>query len=182
MLAPEKQNSGLLKHVGPPQHPLKPVRFYSGGGGLYSTASDYTKFARMLLDGGNAGNKRILKSETVAQMSGNQIGDLTLVQLRSLFPQFARDPVRLSGSLDKFGLGFGINTQPVPGGRSAGSISWAGIFNTFFWIDPSRKRCAVIMMQILPFGDDATNAVVEDFERAVYANSAGTSASGAGSN
>src|SRR5437879_5803701 len=86
------------------------------------------------------------------------------------------------GSLDKFGLGFGINTQPVPGGRSAGSISWAGIFNTFFWIDPSRKRCAVIMMQILPFGDDATNAVVEDFERAVYANSAGTSASGAGSN
>jgi len=176
----QRQEDGSI--VGPPQHPLKPVRFYSGGGGLYSTASDYTKFARMLLDGGNAGNKRILKSETVAQMSGNQIGDLTLVQLRSLFPQFARDPVRLSGSLDKFGLGFGINTQPVPGGRSAGSISWAGIFNTFFWIDPSRKRCAVIMMQILPFGDDATNAVVEDFERAVYANSAGTSASGAGSN
>ena len=160
----------------PPQQPFQPVRFFSGGGGLYATANDYMKFLRMLMDGGKVGSKRILKSETVAQMSRNQIGDLVLVQLRSLLPQFAKDPVRIPGSLDKFSLGFAINTRPVPGGRSPGSLAWAGIFNTFFWIDPSRKTCAVIMMQILPFSDEVTNSVVEKFERAVYASSAGAAA------
>ena len=85
-------------------------------------------------------------------------------------PQFARDPVRVPGSLDKFGLGFGINSKAVEGGRSQSSLAWAGIYNTFFWIDPPRKTCAVLMMQILPFGDGAAYSVVEQFERAVYAN------------
>ena len=162
--------------------PFKPVRFFSGGGGLYSTASDYLKFARMLLDGGKLGNKRILQSATVDQMSRNQIGDLMLVELRSSVPQFAKDSSRIPGSLDKFGLGFGINTKPVEGGRSRGSLAWAGIYNTFFWIDPPRKTCAVIMMQILPFSDDAAISVVEHFERAVYANPADIVASGGRSN
>jgi CubicO group peptidase (beta-lactamase class C family) len=107
-------------------------------------------------------------------MSRNQIGDLMLPEMRSLVPQFAKDPIRIPGSLEKFGLGFGINTKPVEGGRSRGSLSWAGIDNTFFWIDPLRKECAVILMQVLPFGDDATNSVVEHFERIVYANPAKT--------
>ncbi len=162
----------------PPPQPFIRVRFFSGGAGLYSTASDYLKFARMLLDGGKLGNKRILQPETVAQMSRNQIGDLRVVELRSLIPQFARDPLRIPGSPDKFGLGFGINTKPVEGGRSRGSLAWAGIYNTYFWIDPSRKICAVIMMQILPFGEDAANSVVEHFERAVYATPAQTAAPG----
>jgi methyl acetate hydrolase len=162
--------------------PFKPVRFFSGGGGLYSTASDYLKFARMLLDGGKLGNKRILQSATVDQMSRNQIGDLMLVELRSSVPQFAKDSSRIPGSLDKFGLGFGINTKPVEGGRSRGSLAWAGIYNTFFWIDPPRKTCAVIMMQILPFSDDAAISVVEHFERAVYANPADIVAFGGRSN
>jgi len=164
--------------VEPAPQPFKPARFFSGGGGLYSTASDYLNFERMLLNGGKLGSKRILKSETVDQMSRNQIGDLMLVELRSLTPQFARDPIRIPGSLDKFGLGLGINTQPVGGGRSRGSLAWAGIFNTFFWIDPPRKTCAVIMMQTLPFSDDAANSVVERFERVVHANPAATVAPG----
>ncbi len=166
----QRQEDGSF--LEPPPEPFKPVRFFSGGAGLYSTANDYLKFARMLLDGGKLGNKRILQSQTVAQMSRNQIGDLMLVELRSLMPQFAKDPVRMPGSLDKFGLGFAINTKPVEGGRSSGSLAWAGVYNTFFWIDPPRKICAVIMMQILPFTDDAANSVVERFERAVYANPA----------
>jgi methyl acetate hydrolase len=93
---PEKQARVVALHqrqddgsfIEPPPQPFAPVRFYSGGGGLYSTASDYLKFERMLLNGGKLGNKRILQSETVDQMSRNQIGDLTLVQLRSLVPQF----------------------------------------------------------------------------------------------
>jgi methyl acetate hydrolase len=187
---PEKQARVVALHqrqddgsfLEPPPQPFKPVRFFSGGGGLYSTASDYLKFERMLLGGGKLGNKRILQSETVDQMSRNQIGDLMLVELRSQIPQFAKDPIRIPGSLDKFGLGFAINTKPVEGGRSQGSLAWAGIYNTFFWIDPPRKTCTVIMMQILPFSDDAAYSVVEHFERAVYANPAETVASGGRSN
>jgi len=176
----QRQDDGSF--LEPPPQPFKPVRFFSGGGGLYSTASDYLKFERMLLGGGKLGNKRILQSETVDQMSRNQIGDLMLAQLRSSVPQFAKDPIRIPGALEKFGLGFGINTKPVEGGRSQGSLAWAGIYNTFFWIDPPRKTCTVIMMQILPFSDDAAYSVVEHFERAVYANRAKTVASGGRSN
>jgi CubicO group peptidase (beta-lactamase class C family) len=185
-LPPEKQVRVVALHtrqedgsfVAPPQQPFQPVRFYSGGGGLYSTARDYLKFERMLLGGGRLDSKRVLQSETVAQMTRNQIGDLTLPEMRSLIPQFAKDPIRVPGSLDKFGLGFAINTKPVESGRSAGSLAWAGIYNTFFWIDPSSKTCAVIMMQILPFSDDAANSLVELFERAVYANPSATVAPG----
>ena len=105
-------------------------------------------------------------------MSRNQIGDLILGEFRSQVPQFAKDPIRIPGSLDKFGLGLAINTKPVEGGRSRASLAWAGIYNTFFWIDPPGKTCAVIMMQILPFSDDAAISVVERFERAVYATPA----------
>ena len=183
---PEKQARVVALHqrqddgsfLEPPPQPFTPVRFFSGGGGLYSTASDYLKFDRMLLGGGKLGNKRILRSETVDQMSRNQIGDLMLVELRSFVPQFAKDPSRIPGSLDKFGLGLAINTKPVEGGRSQSSLAWAGIYNTFFWIDPPRKTCAVIMMQILPFSDDAAYSVVEHFERAVYASPAEIAASG----
>jgi methyl acetate hydrolase len=177
---PEKQGRVVALHVRqqdgslaePPPQPYRPVRFYSGDGGLFSTAGDYIKFERMILGGGKLGKKRILRSETVAQMSRNQIGDLTLVEMRSQMPQLAKDPIRIPGSLEKFGLGFAINTNPVEGGRSAGSLAWAGIYNTFFWIDPPRKTCAVIMVQMLPFSDDGPISVVEQFEHAVYANSA----------
>jgi methyl acetate hydrolase len=185
-LPPQKQARVVALHtrqedgsfLESPQQPFQKVQFYSGGGGLYSTARDYLTFERMLLGGGRLESKRVLRSETVAQMTRNQIGDLTLPEMRSLIPQFAKDPVRIPGSLDKFGLGFAINTKPVERGRSAGSLAWAGIYNTFFWIDPARKTCAVIMMQILPFSDDAANSVVELFERAVYANPSATVASG----
>ena len=166
----QRQDDGSF--LEPPPQPFTPVKFFSGGGGLYSTAGDYLKFARMLLGGGKLGNRRILQSKTVDQMSRNQIGDLMLAELRSSAPQFAKDPMRMPGSLDKFGLGLAINTKPVEGGRSRGSLAWAGIYNTYFWIDPPRKTCAVIMMQILPFSDDAAYSVVEQFERAVYANPA----------
>ena len=165
-----RQENG--RFVEPPQQPFQPARFYSGGGGLYSTASDYLKFERMLLGGGRLDGKRVLQSETVAQMTRNQIGELTLTEMRSLAPQFAKDPIRIPGGLDKFGLGFAINTKPVESGRSAGSLAWAGIYNTFFWIDPPRKTCAVILMQILPFSDDAALSAVENFERAVYGHPA----------
>jgi methyl acetate hydrolase len=163
----QRKSDGSLEET--PSQPIKPAQFFSGGGGLHSTAGDYLKFTRMLLAGGQLGKTRILKPETVALMGQNQIGDLTLRAFRSLVPQLARDSVQMPGSLDKFGLGFAINTKPVDQGRAAGSLAWAGIYNTFFWIDPGRKTCTVIMMQVLPFLDEAPKAVLEEFERAVYA-------------
>lgn len=162
-----RKEDGTLSEV-PPQ-PIKPTQFFSGGGGLHSTAGDYLRFARMILGGGKLGNKVILKADTVSSMERNQIGELSLVEMRSLAPQFAKDPIRVPAAPDKFGLGFGINSKPVEGRRSAGSVSWGGIYNTYFWIDPSRKTCAVLMMQMLPFSDDAATAVMEEFERSVYA-------------
>src|SRR5207237_9180680 len=107
----------------------------------------------MLLGEGKFGNKRILRAETVAEMSRNQIGDLTLVELRSMMPQFAKDSVRVPGSLDNFGLGFGIKSKAVEGGRSQSSLARAGLYKTFFWIDPPHTTCAALMLQILPFVD-----------------------------
>ena len=164
----QRTSDGSLKQL--PARPFTPVRFFSGGGGLYSTAGDYMKFMLMILNGGKLGNARILNSETVALMTRNQIGDLNLKELKSLAPQLASNPIRLPGSPDKFGLGFGINSKPFEGGRSAGSGSWAGIFNTYFWIDPSQKTCAVFLTQSLPFADPATIALFDQFERAVYAD------------
>ena len=123
----------------------------------------------VILSRGALGNKRVLKAETIEQMSRNQIGDLNLVPLGSLLPKLATNPIHMPGLLDKFGLGFAINTKAVEGGRAAGSLAWAGIFNTYFWIDPTRKICAVIMTQTLPFSDGEAVSTVEKFERAVYA-------------
>jgi CubicO group peptidase (beta-lactamase class C family) len=166
----ERKDDGTLAE-NPPQA-FKPVQFLSGGGGLYSTANDYLKLTRMLLGGGKLGKTRVLQAETVAQMGRNQIGDLTLTVIKSLAPELARN-VPVPGLLDKFGFGFAINTQPVAGGRASGSMAWAGIYNTFFWIDPAGKTTAVLMMQLLPFMDEAAKGLLEGFELAVYASGRG---------
>src|SRR5689334_14483446 len=162
----QRKDDGTLAE-NPPQE-FKPARFFSGGGGLFSTASDYLKFTRMLLARGKLGKTTILKPATVDMMARNQIGDLNLVEMKSQAPQLARS-IAMPGGLNKFGFGFAINTNAVEGGRGAGSMAWAGIFNTFYWIDPANKKTAVLMMQLLPFLDDAPKSVLEEFERAVYA-------------
>jgi methyl acetate hydrolase len=164
----QRKEDGSLAET-PPQ-PLKPAQFFSGGGGLHSTVGDYLKFTMMLLGRRDLARTPILKSETLMSMGQNQIGDLMLREIPSLSPQTIKDGIRLPGSLDKFGLGFALNSKAVEGGRSAGSMAWAGVYNTFFWIDRTQMVCAVIMMQMLPFLDDAPKAVFEDFERAVYAS------------
>jgi len=170
----QRKDDGTLAE-NPPQV-FKPAQFLSGGGGLYSTAADYLKITRMLLGGGKLGKARLLQAETVALMGRNQIGELPLTEIKSLAPQLARS-VRMPGSLDKFGFGFAINTRPVEGGRSGGSMAWAGVYNTFFWIDPTQRTTAVLMLQLLPFMDDAAKALLEEFELAVYSSAAGKNGS-----
>jgi methyl acetate hydrolase len=145
------------------------VTFFSGGGGLYSTAQDYMKFVRALMAGGELGRARILSAKSVEMMSQNQIGESVVRPVESLIPQLATDGAMLPGSASKFGLGFAINTQPLESGRGANTMSWAGIFNTFFWIDRRQQVAAVLMSQMLPFLDPGPKKVLEDFDRAVYA-------------
>jgi methyl acetate hydrolase len=163
----QRKDDGTLARQ--PAQPSKPSEFFSGGGGLHSTAADYLTFVQALLAGGQVGQRRILAPESVAMMGKNQIGDLTMGPIPSLLPQFIRDRAILPGALDKFGLGFALNTASVGTDRGANTMSWAGVFNTFFWIDREKQIGAVLMSQMLPFLDPGPQKLLEDFDRAVYA-------------
>ena len=138
-----------------------------GGGGLASTAEDYGRFVRMLLNSGALDGTRVLKAETVALMGQNHIGAVSVPALKTALPRSA-DFTFIDDGKDKWGLGFLITTNQVPGKRSPGSLSWGGINNTFFWIDPARGVAGVIMMQYLPFADAKALAVYDAFERGTY--------------
>jgi methyl acetate hydrolase len=145
------------------------AEFHAGGAGLYSTAGDYLRFTRMILNGGTLDGTTILKPESVAEMSKNQIGDLRAGKMDSIMPLLAHPNNMFPDMHTGWGLGFLINPEPVPNGRAAGSLAWAGIANSYYWIDPASDVTAVIMMQFLPFADPAAWEVLEAFERAVYA-------------
>ena len=153
--------------------PLPPTSF-NGGGGLYSTASDYIRFMQMILNhGAGPNNTRILKAKTIDSMEVNQIGALTAGKMKTFRPNLSSDVDIQPGHTEKWGLGFLINTTPYAGGRSAGSLAWAGLYNTFYWIDPKRDLCAVILMQFLPFVDREAVGLLNDFERVVYSATPG---------
>jgi methyl acetate hydrolase len=143
--------------------------FFAGGGGLYGTAPDYIKFTQMMLNNGTGNGNRILKPETVALMSQNHIGELNMTPMTSAVPTASNNVDFLPGIDKKYGLSFMINTAQSAEGRSAGSLAWAGLANTYYWIDPARDITGVIMMQVLPFADPTCLKVFSDFERAVYA-------------
>src|SRR5207244_12596528 len=138
-----------------------------GGGGLASTADDYGRFMRRLLNGGALDGARVLKAETVALMGQNHIGAVSVPAHKSALPRSA-DFTFIADERDKWGLGFLITVDQVPGKRSPGSLSWGGINNSFFWIDPTRGIGGVIMMQYLPFADASALAVYDTFERGAY--------------
>jgi len=164
-----RQPDGSLKDA-PRALPPAPA-FFNGGGGLNSTAPDYIRFCQMILRRGRGpANEMLLQPKTVDQMASNQIGAARAGILKTYRPAISADVDFHPGSTDKFGLGFLINTTAYNGGRSAGSLAWAGVFNTFYWIDPHRHLCAVIMMQFLPFVDPEGVGMLHDFERAVYAS------------
>jgi methyl acetate hydrolase len=151
----------------PLETPFKP-EFYAGGGGLYSTAPDYLTFLQMLLADGSVNGVRILRPETVALMGQNQIGDIEAGVLKTSVPARSNDVDFFPGMPLRWGLGYMINVQPGPDGRSAGSLTWAGIFNTYYWIDPAKHVAGLIMVQVLPFADQTSVKVYGQFERSVY--------------
>ncbi len=161
-----RQASGMFvpDPVQPPVSVPRPI----GGGGLASTAADYTRFLRMLLNGGSLDGARVLSADTVASMGRNHIDSVSVPALKTALPERSSDFSFVADGRDKWGLGFLISADRQAGKRSAGSLSWGGINNTYFWVDPARGIAGVILMQFLPFADAKALAVHEAFERAVY--------------
>jgi methyl acetate hydrolase len=143
--------------------------FHMGGGGLYGTAGDYIKFTQMILNKGRGNGNQVLKPETVELMSQNNIGDLTMGKMTTVAPMYSNDVDLYPDIAKKWGLSFLINTAKTPEGRSAGSLAWAGLANTYFWIDPARDVAGVILMQLLPFADGKGLEAFAGFESGVYA-------------
>ena len=143
--------------------------FHMGGGGLYGTAADYIKFTQMILNKGRGNGNQLLKPETVALMGQNHIGDLTIGKMPTMAPMYTNDVDLYPDIVKKWGLSFLITTAKTAEGRSPGSLAWAGLANTYFWIDPARNVAGVILMQLLPFVDAKALEAFAGFERGVYA-------------
>ena len=180
IIGPDQRARLVSVHARKPDGALEPIEFgvpqdpefFMGGGGLYGTARDYLSFLEMLLRGGKGNGNQVLRPETVATMSNNHIGAINVpgvwktttpdasldVDLAKIFP----------GQDLKWGLSFLINTREGPAGRSAGSLSWAGLANTYFWLDPTRQVAGVILTQSLPFVDPKAIALYGLFESGVY--------------
>lgn len=146
-----------------PQDPA----FYMGGGGLYSTAEDYITLLQVLLAGGSRGGVRILGEDTIRDARNNHIGDLTVGPLKTSAPTTSYDVNFLPGATKKWSLFGLLNVEATPGGRSAGSLFWAGLSNCYFWVDWERGHAGALFTQMLPFADPKILSVYDRFEDAV---------------
>ncbi len=143
--------------------------FESGGGGLYSTAHDYLAFARMILNGGRHGRERLLSPTTVAMMAQDQIPRMAVQPMISAMPGATHDADFFPGQHCGWGLSFLINRQPSPQGRVAGGLGWAGLANTYYWIDHGQGTTGLFMSQVLPFFDAKAVGLFREFEATLNA-------------
>jgi len=163
-----RRSDGSL--VAQPMEPRSTKQSFSGGGGIYSTGPDYLTLARTLLRGGSLDGTRILRPETVGLMGENQIGKIDVGVLRTTAPALSNDVDLCPGISLKWGFGHMINMQPIAHGRGARSLTWGGLFNTYYWIDPGKRVTAVFMTQVLPFADNHALRLYRQFEREIYAH------------
>jgi CubicO group peptidase (beta-lactamase class C family) len=163
-----RRQDGALVPTGVETRQDPPVE--NGGGGLYSTVGDYARFLRMILNGGKGNGNRLLNAETVAAMSRNQMGACRVCMLPTTDPAGSLDAEFFPGLEKTWGLTFMINEAKAPTGRSAHSLAWAGLANSYFWIDPAKGIGGVFLAQLYPFVDARALALYLDFETAVYAS------------
>jgi len=142
--------------------------FLMGGGGLYGTARDYLAFAQMIMNGGTHQGAQLLRRETVDLMAQSHIGALEIPVMTTAIPALSNDVELMPGVSKKWGLSFLINEEPLPTGRAAGSLAWAGLANTYFWIDRRKRVCGVFLSQLLPFFDRTAVDLLVKFETEVY--------------
>lgn len=126
---------------------IQDVTYFSGGGGLVSTARDYLRFAQMLLNKGELEGERILGRKTVELMTTNHLpnnGDLTSMGQ----PVFSETPYDGIG----FGLGFSVMLDPATAHilGTPGEFAWGGAASTYFWVDPGEELIAILLTQLMP--------------------------------
>ena len=175
-LTPEQETRKAGMHVRGPDGALATMPFgmpanpevLSGGGGLSSTARDYGRFLRMLLNGGTLDGARVLSAQSMAALGQVQTGDHRAGGCISAIPSLSHDIDLYPGMHTGWGLATLINPEPSPDGRSAGSLAWAGLANTYYWADPAAGKAGVLLCQMLPFGDPGVLALFGAFERGVY--------------
>ena len=148
-----------------PQEP----EFQMGGGGMYGSPSDYLRFLRMLLRRGELDGERVLAQETVDMARRNQIGDLTVGRIATVDPGSSNDVDFLPTTTKKWSLLGMLNVERTPAGRSAGSLFWAGLCNSYYWVDWDADECGLIVTQILPFADRIVLDLFDEFEDRVRA-------------
>jgi methyl acetate hydrolase len=143
--------------------------FLMAGGAMYGSPADYLTLLRMILGGGEVDGVRILREDTLAEALSNQIGDLPIGKITTVDPGSSNDVEFLPGTTKKWSLLGLLNVEETPGGRSAGSLFWAGLANSYYWVDRDRGDAGVLVTQILPFGDHAVLELFDRFENAVRA-------------
>jgi CubicO group peptidase (beta-lactamase class C family) len=141
---------------------------YSGGGGLSSTVKDYGRVLQMLLNSGSLDEKTLLKAETVNSMFQNNIGDIQPAALATVMPTLSNTADMSFGEKATFGLGLLLHTDGITGGRKANTGSWAGLFNSYYWVDREAGTYGIFGTQVLPFYDGAAIETLLEFEQAVY--------------
>lgn len=153
------------RHVALPEDPEVEM----GGSGLFGTPSDYLRFTRMILNGGEIGGRRYLSPQSLTLMSTNQIGEMACCAFETAMPDWVNSVPAIPEMPMHWGLGFSINGVAFPGGRAANSLSWAGIANTYYWIDPTNGITAAVGTQILPFFDAHVITMLGAIEATIYA-------------
>ena len=141
---------------------------YSGGGGLSSTVKDYGRVLQMLLNSGSLDEKTLLKAETVNSMFENNIGDIQPAALATVMPTLSNIADLSFGEKATFGLGLLIHSDGIDGGRKANTGSWAGLFNSYYWVDREAGTYGIFGTQVLPFYDGVAIETLLEFEQAVY--------------
>jgi CubicO group peptidase (beta-lactamase class C family) len=128
---------GKIELMAAPEY-REPGKYFSGAGGLASTAMDYYRFHQMMLNGGELDGVRILGRKTVELMITNHIGDL---------------PVWLKGPGYGFGLGYSVLLDPAKANEplSPGTYGWGGAFCTYFFVDPTEELIGIFMTQVRPY-------------------------------
>jgi CubicO group peptidase (beta-lactamase class C family) len=140
-------NGSTIKEITRPDvsRYTRPVRFFSGAGGLTGTASDYMRFCQMLLNKGELDGVRLLGRKTVELMTQNHLQP-------SLMPFAISEGRETAHQGCGFGLGFAVVMDPAQNGvlTSEGEYSWGGAASTAFWIDPKEELIAILMTQFMP--------------------------------
>ena len=127
--------------------------FYSGGGNLISNLEDYSKFLRIFLNSGKGSQKQIISESSIASMLSSLNEELLMKKMLTQVPMLSNDVDFFPTSAKSWSPGFMVNHEDIMSGRPKNSSGWAGLFNSFFWIDPKNEIAALILMQMLPFSE-----------------------------